>query len=55
MLKKELVSKLKAKVSKAHPAVRANFTRGLGDKTKPQLQSLLRRAKVTRNGDISLS
>ena len=55
MLKQELIGKIKSKVSKADPTPRRLLVSGLEYKNKKQLQSILRRVKVTRNGDISLA
>lgn len=49
-----IIRDIKAKASKASPLVKRVFFRGLEYKTKPQLSRILRRMRVTREGEISL-
>lgn len=50
--KAELIRQLKAKAGNAKPLVKRIFVRGLARRTKPELERMLRRMKVTRDGDI---
>ena len=53
MTKAELIGAYKKKVARASPMVKRVTFRGLEYKTKPELRRLIRKAKVTREGDIS--
>ena len=53
--KADIIRDIKAKASKASPLVKRVFSRGLEYKTKPQLERILKRMRVTREGDIRLS
>jgi len=50
----ELIRQIKTKASKASPAVKKVFFRGLGRNTKAELKRKLSRMQVTREGDIRL-
>ena len=53
--KTDIIREIKAKTSKASPLVRSVFFRGLERRTKPQLERILKRVSVTREGDIRLN
>jgi hypothetical protein len=53
--KSTIIREIRAKASKASPMVKRVFFRGLEYKTKPQLERILKRMRVTREGDIRLS
>ena len=56
MTKAELVRAIQAKVSKASPMIKrgAFSTKDLMKLTKTELQRRLRKARVTRSGDVEL-
>ena len=55
MNKAELIEAIKIKIERAKPIVKRIFLRGLKYKTKPELERILRKAHVSRDGyDISL-
>lgn len=54
MTRAELIRAIKAKVTKANPVVKKEFYKLLKRSTKPKLERILRKVKVTREGDISL-
>lgn len=55
MTKAELVQAIKVKVRKVKLIVKKYFLRGLKYKTKPELERILRKVRVSRDGyDISL-
>jgi hypothetical protein len=52
--KADIIRAIKAKAGKASPAVRRVLLSGLNRQTKATLKSMLRRMRVTANGDIRL-
>ncbi len=53
--KASIIKDIKLKARKASPLVKRVFLRGLEYQTKSRLQSMLKRIRVTREGDINLS
>lgn len=55
MTKAELTQEIKRKVKRAKPIVKTEFYKLLGCSTKPELERILRKVRVSRDGyDISL-
>lgn len=54
MTKAELIRAIKRKVRKVNPMVKKIFFRGMQYRTKSELERILKKARVTREGDISL-
>jgi len=50
-----IIREIRAKASKASPLVKRTFFKGLEYKTNAQLERILKRMHVTREGDIRLS
>ena len=53
--KTDIIREIRVKASKTNPLTKKVFFRGLEYKTKPQLERILKRMHVTREGDIRLS
>lgn len=54
MIKAELIQAIEKKVSRANPLTRRILLRGLGYRKKSELKRILKKARVTREGDIDL-
>lgn len=56
MTNEELIEAIGKKVRRAKPLVKATFLRGLKYRTKPELERMLKKARVSRDGyDIRLT